>query len=254
MDPSGIRAPGGERWLKRAERVSDAFGLVFALVVVSYVLASLLDSEGWPSVLVMVSVSATSVVALTSSHAKPHWVHLSIYLSAVGVVLAVIAAISGDEFWLGLGAIVQVVLLAVAMAAVLIRVVTTAEVGVRTILGAISVYTVFGLLFAFLFEAIGRIQSGPFFEGHVHVHHGDYLFFSYTTLTTTGYGDLVPGGQPGRMFAGFEMLIGQIFLVTLVAGLVAVWRPGAALKQRRERRASQSPDPPASGEPGALAD
>jgi hypothetical protein len=35
------------------------------------------------------------------------------------------------------------------------------------------------------------------------------------------------------------MLIGQIFLVTLVAGLVAVWRPGTGLKQRRERRAGE---------------
>ncbi|HTT93398.1 MAG TPA: ion channel [Solirubrobacterales bacterium] len=256
MDPSGIRAPGGERWLRRAERFGDAFGLVFALVVVTYVLTSLLSNEGWDSVVVMLAVSATSVVALTSSHVRAHWVHIAFYLSALGLVLAVIASISGDEFWLGLGAIVQVLLLTAAMAAVLVRVITTAEVGARTILGAISVYTVLGLLFAFLFEAIGRIQSGPFFENHGHIHHSDYLFFSYTTLTTTGYGDLVPGGQPGRMFAGLEMLIGQIFLVTLVAGLVAVWRPGTSLRKRRERRAEEASGRPPAGpsEPDALPD
>jgi hypothetical protein len=241
MDPSVIRAPGGERWLKRAEQFSDAFGVVFALVVVTYVLTSLLSDEGWTSVVVMLAVSATSIVALTSSHVKPHWIHLAFYLSAVGLALAVVAAISGDEIWLSLGALVQVLLLAVAMAAVLVRVVTTAEVGARTILGAISVYTVLGLLFAFLFEAVGRIQNGPFFENHDHIHHSDYLFFSYTTLTTTGYGNLVPGGQPGRMLAGIEMLLGQIFLVTLVAGLVAVWRPGSSLKRRREGRAGAGP-------------
>ena len=163
-----------------------------------------------------------------------------------------IAAITGDNVWLALGAIVQVGLLAAAMAAVLIRVVSTAEVGARTILGAISVYTVIGLLFAFLYEAIGRIQSSPFFEGHQHIHHSDYLFFSYTTLTTTGYGDLVPGGQPGRMVAGLEMLIGQIFLVTLVAGLVSLWRPGERLKARRARRGE--PNPAAPDEPEPLAD
>ena len=131
------------------------------------------------------------------------------------------------------------------MVAVLIRVVTAAEVNARTILGAISVYTVLGLLFGFAYEAIARVQGTPFFEGTPHIHHGDYLFFSYTTLTTTGYGDLVPGGQPGEMIATFEMLIGQIFLVTLVAGLVAVWRPGTGLKERRERRAGRParPDP-----------
>ena len=256
MDPSGIRAPGGERWLRRAERFSDAFGLVFGLVLITYVLTSLLGNSGWSAVLVMLAVSLTSVVSLTSSHAQPHWVHLAIYLSIVGLVLALIAAISGDDDWLDVGALVQVLLLAAAMAAVLIRVVTSAEVSARTILGAISVYTALGLLYAFVFEAVGRIQGTPFFENHAHLHHSDYLFFSYTTLTTTGYGDLVPGGQPGRMLAGIEMLMGQIFLVTLVAGLVAVWRPGTSLKARRERRAAQQSGAAGSGpvEPGPTAD
>ena len=250
MDPSAIRAPGGERWLRRAEQVSDAFGLVFALVLITYVMVSLLSNSGWSSVLLMLGVSATAIVALTSSHVKPHWIHLSIYLSALGLVLAVIAAASGNDDWLDVGALVQVLLLAAAMAAVLVRVVTTAEVGARTILGAISVYTALGLLFAFVYEAVGRIGGSPFFENHTHLHHSDYLFFSYTTLTTTGYGDLVPGGQPGRMLAGIEMLLGQIFLVTLVAGLVAVWRPGVGIKKMRERRTSEGAPP----EPGSLSD
>ncbi len=236
MDPSAIRAPGGERWLKRAEQVSDAFGLVFALVILTYVLVSLLGNHGWGAVVVMVAVAATAVVSLTSSHVEPHWIHIAIYVSGLGVLLSVIAAITGDDIWLDLGAIPEVVLLTAAMVSVLIRVVSTAEVGARTILGAISVYTVLGLLFAVVFEAVGRVENYPFFENHPHLAHSDYLFFSYTTLTTTGYGDLVPGGQPGRMLAGFEMLIGQIFLVTLVAGLVAVWRPGVGLKKRREER------------------
>ena len=122
------------------------------------------------------------------------------------------------------------------MAAVLIRVVTTAEVNLRTILGAISVYTVLGLLFGFVFEAVSRVQDSPFFEGVPHTHHGDFLFFSYTTLTTTGYGNLVPAGQPGEMVATVEMLVGQIFLVTLVAGLVSLWRPGRGLARRRGAR------------------
>jgi voltage-gated potassium channel Kch len=256
MDPSGIRAPGGERWLRRAEQVSDAFGLVFVLVLVTYVLTSLLGNTGWSAVLVMAAVAATSIVALTSSHVPPHWIHLSIYVSGLGMLMAVIAAASGNEDWLDVGALAQVLLLAAAMAAVLVRVLSSVEVNARTILGAISVYTVLGLLFAFTFEAIGRIQGpgNPFFENHAQLAHSDYLFFSYTTLTTTGYGDLVPGGQPGRMLAGIEMLLGQIFLVTLVAGLVALWRPGASIKRRREQRAAAEGGSAEPTEPGPLAD
>jgi hypothetical protein len=251
MDPSAIRAPGGERWLQRAERVTDAFGLVLALVIVTFVLTSLVSNSGWGSVAIMLATGSTSIVALTSSYSPPHHVHIAIYLSALSLVLAIVTAVSGAHLWLNLGAVIQVGLLAAAMIAVLLRVVSTAEVNLRTILGAISVYTVLGLLFGFVYEAISRVQGEPFFDGVTHTHHGDFLFFSYTTLTTTGYGNLVPAGQPGEMIATFEMLVGQIFLVTLVAGLVALWRPGAKLKRRRDGRDGE---PSAGAAPGALSD
>ena len=225
--------------MQRAEKVRDAFGLVFLLVLTTYVLTSLLANHGWSAVVLTVATSATSVIALTSSHARPRLVRSAIGLSALTIGLAAIAAISDDRIWLNFASVIQIGLLAIAMGAVLHRVVTTAEVGSRTILGAISVYTVLGILFTFLYGTIERIQGGPFFEGVPHPAGSDFLFFSYTTLTTTGYGNLVPGGQPGRMLSGLEMMIGQIFLVTLVAGLVSLWRPGEALRQRQAKR-SQS--------------
>jgi hypothetical protein len=243
MDRSAIRAPGGERWLRRAERVSDAFGLVLGLVILTFVLTSLLTNVGWSAVLIMVATGATSVVALTSARAPARLVHAAAYLSVLSVLLAIVEAVSDAYVWLSIGEVVQVGLLAVASGAVLVRVVMSVEVNVRTILGAISVYMALGLLFGFTYEAIGRIGGTPFFNGEPHLHHGDYLFFSYTTLTTTGYGNLVPSGQPGEMVATFEMLVGQIFLVTLVAGLVSLWRPGEALKRRRDRRAAGGAEP-----------
>jgi len=241
METASRRARTRERWLQRAQQVRDAFGLVLLLVLVTYVLASLIDNDGWTAVVLTVSTSATSIVALTSSHARPRTVRIAIGLSALTIALAAIGAASDDHNWLNLASLIQVSLLAVAMAAVLRRVVTAPKVGSRTILGALSVYTVLGILFTFVYGAIDRIQGGPFFEGVSHPASSDFLFFSYTTLTTTGYGDLVPGGQPGEMIAGLEMMIGQIFLVTLVAGLVSLWRPGEGLRRRNERRSeSQS--------------
>lgn len=225
-----------ERWIERAERASDAFGLVLLLVLITYVLTSLLANRGWDAVVLTIATSATSVVALVSSHAQIKVVRAALILSAVTIALAVIAAASDDHTWLEFASLIQITLLAVAMAAVLSRVITAPEIGSRTILGALSVYAVLGILFTFVYGAVDRIQSAPFFEGVAHPTGSDFLFFSYTTLTTTGYGDLVPGGQPGRMIAGLEMMIGEIFLVTLVAGLVSLWRPGEAIRKRREQR------------------
>jgi hypothetical protein len=245
------RAAREDRWRQRAERARDAFGLVLALVLITYVLTSLLDNRGWQAVILVLATSATSIVALTSSHSSQRAVRGAISVSALTIALAVVAAVSGAHVWLNLASTMQIGLLAVSMAAVLRRVVSTAEVGSRTILGALSVYAVMGILFTYLYGTIDRVQSTPFFEGHPSPDGSDFIFFSYTTLTTTGYGNLVPNGQPGEMLAGIEMMIGQIFLVTLVAGLVSLWRPGEGLKRRREKRAAgsgeEAPSPESAG-------
>jgi hypothetical protein len=142
----------------------------------------------------------------------------------LAAVLAAIGAVSGDDGFYAAAGLIQMLLLVAATVAVLKSVLSELAVNFRTILGAISVYMIFGLIFTSLYLALDRLESAPFFE-HGGGGTGDFVFFSFTTLTTTGYGDLVPARQPGMMFAGLEMLLGQIFLVTLIAGLVSLWRP-----------------------------
>ena len=214
-----------ERWRQFAERVANAFGLLFLLIIVTYVLGSLVPYRDWTAVLITAVASSAAVLGLASAEAR-HWVVRGAAALAVAcVLLAALDAAFGDLHLIGASALVQSVLLLLAAGAVLRAVVTESKVGFRTILGALSVYMTFGLLFTFLYAFLDRVQSGAFFANGAHAGGGDTLFFSFTTLTTTGYGNLVPGGQPGKMFAGLEMLIGQIFLVTLVAGLVSLWRP-----------------------------
>ena len=81
-------------------------------------------------------------------------------------------------------------------------------------------------MFSFFYLGFIRLDHSVFFTGDAHLRSRDSLFFSYTTLTTTGYGNLVPAGAVGQSVAVLEMLLGQFFLVTLVAGLVSLLRPG----------------------------
>ncbi len=225
-----------ERWLRRAQRASDAFGLVLLLVLLTYVLASVLSNRGWAAALLTAVTGATAVVALTSSHARPAFVRRALLFALLAVLFAAVSAASGGRHWLSAANFIDICLLAVAMAAVLRRVVTSDKVSSRTILGAISVYASLGILFTWAYGLIDRIEGGGFFGTGVAARGSDLLFFSYTTLTTTGYGNLVPAGQVGRMVSGLEMMLGQIFLVTLVAGLVSLWRPGEGLLRRRAER------------------
>lgn len=220
----GDREGSGPEWARLAERIGDAFGLVLLLLVATYVVASLTSYSRWSAVAVLALGCAGGAVGLASAGARTAIVRWAAALAVGSVTLAVVAELSGERAFLAIAALTQTFLLASAAAAMLRSVLGALEVSFRTILGAISVYMIFGLLFTSLYVAIDRLQAGSFFStGEPRT--GDFIFFSFTTLTTTGYGNLVPGGQPGKMFAGLEMLLGQIFLVTLIAGLVSLWRP-----------------------------
>src|SRR4029077_4036780 len=182
----------GERWGQFAARVGDAFGLVLLLIIGTYVLGSLASYRGWSAALTTRVAASAAVIALASAGVRPRVVRAAGVLALASVALAAAAAAFDKPGLLGASAIVQVLLLLVAAGAVLRAVVTAPEVGFRTILGAISVYMTFGLLFTFLYAFLDKVQDGAFFANGANAGGGDTLFFSFTTLTTTGYGNLVP--------------------------------------------------------------
>jgi hypothetical protein len=224
IDRLGISRRPGEHWETFAQRIANAYGLVLLLVVATYVLGSLAPFGGWGGVALAAVASGCATMALVSAEASQRTVRAAAVLALAATILSAVAAIWSVERAAAIEALIVVVLLAVAATKVLGTVVGAEEVGFRTILGAICVYVILGLLFTFVYAGVDRLQSGQFFGTDTHT--GDFLFFSITTLTTTGYGNLVPAAQPGKMLSGLEMLIGQIFLVTLIAGLVSLWRPG----------------------------
>lgn len=102
------------------------------------------------------------------------------------------------------------------------------EVTVQSIYGAISAYLIIGLMFASFYSAMYFLHSQTFFAGHQRGTTSSFQYFSFTTLTTLGYGDFTAGSSEGRAVAMLEAMTGQIFLATLVAKLVASFRPAQA--------------------------
>jgi uncharacterized membrane protein len=76
------------------------------------------------------------------------------------------------------------------------------------------------MFFSFLFGAVQEID-GPFFAQVADPSRSDFLYFSYVTVATVGYGDLTAASDLGRMLAVTEGLLGQIYLVTVVALIVS---------------------------------
>jgi hypothetical protein len=108
-----------------------------------------------------------------------------------------------------------------------------------------------GMAFGFAYRCVATVQPGPFFgpqtgDGTL----ADTLFFSFVTLTTTGYGNTVPAGNPGQTLAVLEALVGQLFLVTAVAKVVEAWRPRLRSHDSPSPRESRGrPEPPATPRP-----
>ena len=227
--------PIGETRLELIGRVLDAYGLVLVLILVTFVVTVTLPPAGWGGRVAAITIAGlTAVIALTSSNVSAQRVRGAIAAAVVAVIAAALAKAVSSDGLLGAAFMVDALLLTVAAVTIMRRVLLAVEVDFQTILGAISVFTLLGLLFGFLFLALGRLKGGDIFAGVPHAAARDYLFFSYTTLTTTGYGNLVPAGNIGQILAVLEMLTGQFFLVTLVAGLVSLWRPGARAQEKAE--------------------
>jgi len=96
-------------------------------------------------------------------------------------------------------------------------------VDLEVVLGALCAYLYIGTYFAFLYDVMANLSKSPFFAQPGADSRLNYLYFSFITLTTTGYGDISPAFGPGQMIAVTEAVIGQLYLVSVVAIVVSAY-------------------------------
>lgn len=220
-----------QRLIDRADVITEAYGLVLLLTIATFVTLSLLPNEDWARMAGVAMAGFTAVVGLTSSNVRGNRLRNAIFVALLAVAMSGLA-VGLDARLIGVVSITLISgLMFITLGTILKRVVMAPTVDFRTILGALTAYTMLGIIFSYVYVATALIQNQPFFIQSSDSRLGDYIFFSYTTLTTTGYGNLLPDGQPGESLAVIEMLMGQIFLVTLIARLVSLWEPGARRRQ-----------------------
>jgi Ion channel len=226
--PASTEPPDLERRaLRQAARASDSYGLLLALLLVNYVLLTAFGNAAWVYPVRAVVVGATVLLAFHTSHVRGRWLTFIRIVVGIGVAISVVAGIIGSARVADFVGIILGVLIAASPVAILTRILHHERVGPETILGAVCVYVLLGIVFAFLDLGINAAYgpSHPFFVETNHATSAQFIYFSYVTLTTTGYGDLSPSSGLPQTAAVFEALAGQIFLVTLVARMVALYRP-----------------------------
>jgi hypothetical protein len=247
--PPGAAGPGASasarrrpiRQLARAMVSTDSYGSVLLLILFTYGF-SVTVTATWAASLVITVQIATDWAVLHVSRARRSVRRIASVLLLISALAAAINLFVGKET-IGEGAValMSAVLYLIAPVSIARSLLYRRAVDVQTVLGAIDIYLLVGMLFAFLYRFLGVVQPSLFFglkgEGNL----PQDLFFSFTTLTTTGYGNLVPAGNPGQTFAVAEMLIGQLFLVTAVAKVISAFQP-VRLSASRPREANGEPD------------
>lgn len=106
--------------------------------------------------------------------------------------------------------------------AILVKTFAPGEVTYQRIEGSIVVYLLVGMVFTYIFHAV-YLFAGP--ESFNNIKGSDlkeFAYFSFTSLTTMGYGDITPVHPLARSLANFEALIGQLYPAILIARLVTM--------------------------------
>ena len=236
-------------------RPADSFGLVLLLLVLDYIAVSAITSNAWGRVVIVVLLGVTLLFALRTAHAHRIWqIVAALYLVASTVITVVSIVVPGAKDFSPQTSLVGGLLLLITPVAISRRIVAHRFISTETVLGAICVYLLIGFSFSFIYSGVAYVSGTPFFAGLSEASSNDYLFFSYTTLTTVGYGNLIPVGSIGQTFAMLEALFGQIYLVIVVARLVSLWgqeRPGAPL--RGGENVKKPADTPQESDPSARA-
>ena len=248
----GGRRPPRERARRRPPESTPRYGVLLLLLVGTYLLSasgiSLVVAE-----LQTVLFFGVMLLALRNGQASPRVTMVIGVVALVGSAAAVVAASThtrgGDgaaDLWKGLMLLLTAVL-------IVRRVLARPTITLQSIYGALSAYLIIGLMYAAFYAAIEHLGGGPFFAHHQPADTQTFQYFSFTTLTTLGYGDFTAVGNSGRALAVIEALTGQVFLATLVARLVAGFRSPAERARveavadvRRARRRSR-PGYPAHG-------
>jgi len=221
------------------------FGLVLLLVLVSVAFLVAAPTADWSQLATLVLGAAILSMSVWAARAESALVR-AIVVSAILLVLAsiVVVVVRGDVPRAS-AALVNGLVVAVAPVVIargLLRDIRS-EGGVTmpTLSGVLAIYLLFGMFFSYLGIAVDGLESGPFFAGDPDPTRSDFLYFSYVTLSTVGYGDLSPVSDVGRMLAVTEALIGQIYLVTVVGLIVANLRQRQVdpFQGRRQPRQSE---------------
>lgn len=204
------------------EEATYRYGIVLALLLALVAFSIVAPTATWSRALAFaLEIGALVVTIATSRAAREIRGRRALIVALAGALL--VAAIALRSLPIAVTFAISGLISAaipVAFAGGVMRLLRDRGVTVQAVAGALSVYLLVGLLFAWTIGFVAKVQSGPYFVQQPHVDTSSATYYSFTVMTTTGLGDLTAATRVGRALAVLEMLIGQIYVVVVIGLLV----------------------------------
>jgi hypothetical protein len=198
------------------------FGWVLILLFTTFVFMASGVEGPWARVVTVLLQGLTLLAALLAARTGRRLFRTAGVVVLVAFISTLASAfVSGSDTTTGVFFILNVLLVGTAPVVIARALWRRQVVDVHTVLGAICIYVLIGMLFAFVYSSAGLLSDEAFFAQTNNANIADFLYFAFITLTTVGYGDFTAAHGLGRALASMEALLGQIYLVTVVAVLVS---------------------------------
>lgn len=198
-------------------RTPGSYGLLLVLIVALLTATAVVGRSAAGRAIVVILQGGVLLFALWTSQAGRSVLRIALVIvPAIVAAAAMLTGVTSDAANAAVSS-AGAALAFVAIGAIGRRIASHPRIDGTTILGALCAYLLIGLLFASVFSTANALGDGGFFSEVATPSSVDYLYFSFVTLTTVGFGDRTAAGDLGRMLAVTEALLGQLYLVTVVA-------------------------------------
>lgn len=171
--------------------------------------------------------SALLAIGLWSLRSSGRVFSAAIAFVVAGIVLSALFAYN-DQIMFRLGSTLSMLaFLLLATSEAMQQIAKGNNISANRIVGAICVYLMLGIIWALSYAFLETIVPGSFKGVTEHLAstswNPDWVYFSFVTLSTLGYGDITPVTYSARALSYFEAIVGQFYLAVLVAGLVGAY-------------------------------
>lgn len=198
------------------------YGAVLVLAFVLLVFLIVAPSAAWSRAIAAMIEGAALVIAFGTSHPRKEVRRARATAAGLGAALIVVGvATEVLPAWADF-ALAGILAAAIPLGLLdgLVRLVAGQGVTREAVAGALAIYLLIGLVFAWIIGVAGEVGSGPYFTQGIDGTESDWVYYSFVVLTTTGFGDLSAARPVGHAIAVIEILVGELYLVTVIGVLV----------------------------------